>query len=62
MYVDEIGGKMGDWDGKIMSNLCGNDDKNLFGTCADPQHEFTCTCLMEAEQHNSCIRNSPQSI
>lgn len=53
---------MCDWDVKIMPDHCGNDGKNLFGACADPQQKFTCTCLREGEQHNSCIRNSSQSI
>lgn len=60
--MDETGGKMGAWDVKIMPDHCGNDDENSFGTCADPQKEFTCTCFMEGEQQNSCIRNSFQSI
>lgn len=60
--MDETGAKMGDWDVKIMSDHFASDDRNLFGTCADPQQEFTCTCLMEGEQHESCIRNYPQSI
>lgn len=58
--MNETGGKIGDWDVKIMTDHCGSDNENLFGTCANPQQDFTCICIMEGEQHNSCIRNSPQ--